>query len=342
MAKTNFDTIYAEPDPRAYYETLGGLDYEIPAHSATLFGQVSDLVGNGRPARVVDLCCSYGVNAAMLKYDVGFDEVMTHYTEAACQDLSRQELIARDRRWLAERAVEGAPKVVGVDASARAIAYACEAGLLDGGLCEDLEAAEPSDALAGELADADLISVSGGIGYITDRTIDRVLSLTERAWVAALCLRWVDFGPIADAAARHGMVTERLDRTTFRQRRFVDEEERNYVLSELEALSISPEHRETEGWHHSDFYLLRSPEDVDAAPLAELIVPHGGVRSPDADDLLEVTVASSSAGLRAAARVPSREPVDPNTTTGSPAEDHSALALKILHDDLDEQRRLFD
>lgn len=297
MAKTNFDRIYAEPDPRAYYETLGGLDYEIPAHSATLFGQVADLVGSGRPARVIDLCCSYGVNSAMLKYDVGFDEVMAHYTDAVCQNLSRDELIARDREWLAGRAAGAAPTVVGVDASAPAIAYACEAGLLDGGLSEDLEAAEPSDALAAELADADLISVSGGIGYITDRTIDRVLARTEQPWLAALCLRWVDFGPIADAAARHGMLTERLDRTTFRQRRFVDEDERDYVLSELEALSISPEHRETDGWHHSDFYLLRSAEDVDAAPLAELIVPHGGVCSPGADDVLEVTVASSSADL---------------------------------------------
>lgn len=69
------------------------------------------------------------------------------------------------------------------------------------------------------------------------------------------------------------------------------------MLSELEPLSISPEHRETDGWHHSDFYLLRSAEDVDAAPLAELIVPHGGVCSPGADDVLEVTVASSSADL---------------------------------------------
>lgn len=294
MAKTNFDSIYAEPDPRAYYETLGEFGYEIPAHSATLFGQVAGLVGNGRPAKVIDLCCSYGVNSAMLKYEVDFDEVMAHYTAPVSQALSREELITRDREWLAGRAYEDAPIIVGVDASAPAIDYACEAGLLDGGLAEDLEVAEPSDTLTAELADADLISVSGGIGYITDRTIDRVLEHAERPWMAALCLRWVDFGPIVEAASRYGLLTERLDDVTFRQRRFADDAERGHALAELHALGIDPDGREDEGWHHSDFYLLRPADDVETVPLAEFIVPDGGFRSPSAGTGLEVTVVSGS------------------------------------------------
>jgi hypothetical protein len=301
MAKKNFDGIYAEPDPRSYYETLAEFGYEIPAHSATLFGQVADIVGNGRPAKVIDLCCSYGVNSAMLKYEVDFDEVMAHYTDPVSRALSREELISRDRDWLADRAYEDAPVIVGVDASAPAIDYACEAGLLDSGLAEDLEVDEPSHTLTAELADADLISVSGGIGYITDRTIDRVLEHAERPWLAALCLRWVDFGPIVDAASRHGLLTERLDDTTFRQRRFADDAERNHVLAQLDALGIDPDGREDQGWHHNDFYLLRPAEDVQAAPLAELIVPEGGVRSPGTGTDLEVTVASGSDDLRSSA-----------------------------------------
>jgi hypothetical protein len=240
----------------------------------------------------------------MLKYEVDFDEVMAHYTDPASRALSREELITRDREWLADRAYDDAPVIVGVDASAPAIDYACEAGLLDGGLAEDLELDEPSHSLTAELADADLISVSGGIGYITDRTIDRVLEHAERPWLAALCLRWVDFGPIVDAASRYGLVTERLDDTTFRQRRFADDAERNHVLAQLDELGIDPEGREGQGWHHNDFYLLRPAEDVQAAPLAELIVPEGGVRSPGTGTGLEVTVASSSDDLRDPANAP--------------------------------------
>ena len=298
MAKTNFDNIYTQPDPRAYYETLGELGYEIPAHSATLFGQVAAIVGHGRPAKMIDLCCSYGVNSAMLKYKVDFDEVMAHYTDPASRALDREELITRDREWLADRAYDDAPIIVGVDASAPAIDYACEAGLLDGGLGEDLEVAEPSDRLAAELADADVISVSGGIGYITDRTIERVLEHAERPWLAALCLRWVDFGPIVDAASRYGLLTERLDDTTFRQRRFADGAERNYVAAQLDALGIDADGREDQGWHHSDFYLLRPAEDIQTAPLADLIVPEGGVRSTGTGTGLDVTVAYGSDDLR--------------------------------------------
>lgn len=298
MAKENFDSIYSEPDPRAYYETLGDLGYEIPAHSATLFGQVAGIVGDGRPAKVIDLCCSYGVNSAPLKYEVSFDEVLAHYTDAAVAPLGREELIARDRAWLAERPRAEAPTVVGVDVSAPAIEYACAAGLLDVGIVEDLESGEPSDALAAELSDADLISVSGGIGYITERTIDRVLEGAERPWLAALCLRWVDFAPIVDAGAQHGLVTERLDDATFPQRRFVDGTERDYVMAELERMGIDPDGREAQGWHHTDFYLLRPREDAHAAPLADFIGPEGAVRSPHAPTSLEVTVASSSDELR--------------------------------------------
>lgn len=299
MTKSNFDNIYTAPDPRPYYEILGGYDYEIPAHSATLFGQVADHVGNGAPAKLLDLCCSYGVNSTVMKYDVGFDEVIAHYTDPTNGDLSREDLLALDREWLSEHPAENSPTIIGLDASAPAIDYALEAGLLDGGLAEDLESGPPSDTLTSELSDVELITVSGGIGYITERTIDRILERSDQPWVAALCLRWVDFGPIVEAASRHGLVAERLDDTTFPQRRFANDAERSHVFSELDSMGIDPQGRETEGWHHTDFYLLRPDAAVQAAPLSELVIPEGGVRSAGTGDKLVVTLASSSEDLRA-------------------------------------------
>lgn len=298
MSKSNFDDIYVAGDPRAYYATLGSLGYEIPRHSATLFGQAAGLLGDGAPAKVVDLCCSYGVNGTVLKYDVDFDEVVSHYTEPAAQNLSRDELLERDREWLADRSLESAPTVIGLDASEPAIAYALEAGLLDAGMSEDLEAGAPSASLSSELSDVDLITVSGGIGYITERTIDRILERSDQPWVAALCLRWVDFAPIVETASRHGLVAERLDDTTFRQRRFADGSERHHVLSELASMGIDPEGRETEGWHHTDFYLLRPEDAVEKAPLAEVLIPDGGVGPRAAGEDLAVTLASTGADLR--------------------------------------------
>ena len=45
------------------------------------------------------------------------------------------------------------------------------------------------------------MTVTGGIGYITERTVGRVLDAAhDTPWVAALCRRWVDFDPIAQVA----------------------------------------------------------------------------------------------------------------------------------------------
>ena len=36
-AKADFESIYNELDPRAYYRVLGGLDYVVPALAAPIF-----------------------------------------------------------------------------------------------------------------------------------------------------------------------------------------------------------------------------------------------------------------------------------------------------------------
>ncbi|HEV2068544.1 MAG TPA: hypothetical protein VGR26_01980 [Acidimicrobiales bacterium] len=78
MAKADFDDIYTSQDPRRYYRTLASYDYEIPVHSGTVFGQLGRSFADGPLPRIVDLCCSYGVNATVLKYDLAFDEIVDH------------------------------------------------------------------------------------------------------------------------------------------------------------------------------------------------------------------------------------------------------------------------
>jgi transcription antitermination factor NusG len=67
--KENMDYIYNQPDPRAYFRELNKLDYEIPDNAKPIFQK---LIGHLRQHRddtihVLDLGCSYGVNAAILK-----------------------------------------------------------------------------------------------------------------------------------------------------------------------------------------------------------------------------------------------------------------------------------
>lgn len=97
----------------------------------------------------------------------------------------------------------------------------------------------PSPALADFTADVDLVTVTGGVGYIGAATLARILRAASSPppWIAAFALRMVPYGPIAAALADHGLVTETLS-ATFPQRRFATPDERDYVLRELEEAGV--------------------------------------------------------------------------------------------------------
>jgi hypothetical protein len=155
-----------------------------------------------------------------------------------------------------------------------AVDYAVEVGLLDHGIVADLEAGDlPADA-ARTVGNADLVTVTGGIGYVTERTFERILGCADgdgKPWVAALCLRTVPFDPIAECLADQGLVTEQLDGVTFPQRRFASEAERRYALGELDALGVAPDGREADGAYHVNVFLARPAADAAKAPIDEIV-----------------------------------------------------------------------
>jgi hypothetical protein len=279
LMKTDFNDIYDRPDPRAYYDRLGSLDYAVPHHGQRVFRKVLDALDTDAPT-VVDLCCSYGVNAALMKCDLTLDHLYDHYGDERVAGLEREELADQDRAFYGSHRRRAAPRVIGVDTAASAVEYALQVGLLDAGAVEDMERDDPSPELAEAVHEADLITVTGGIGYITDRSIDRLLDCTSpdrRPWFAALCLRTVDFTPVADTLARHGLVTEQLEDVTFPQRRFADDHERDFALQALAEQGLDPAGREETGEYHVNVFLSRPSEDIATASLDTLL---NGVTPP--------------------------------------------------------------
>jgi SAM-dependent methyltransferase len=265
--KASFDDIYTRDDPRAYYAALRPLDYQIPHHAQRLVRRILD--ARRRSETVVDLCCSYGVNAALLAHDVTLDDLYLHY--AAESSAEPSDVLAHDRAYFAARRRGDAPRMIGLDLSAPAIAYARSAGLLDAGFAENLEAGEPSAAFRAAVSTATLVTVSGGVGYIGHRTFARVVgAVAEPPWVVALVLREVSYEPIATALADFGLVTERLAGRTFRQRRFTDDAEAEAALKRIEVLGLSAAGLEDTGWYHAELYVSRPAADADV-PLTELL-----------------------------------------------------------------------
>ncbi len=273
--KARFDHVYDRPDPRAYFRTLHALDYQTPQHGQRVF---QALVEARRAARaddrmtVLDLCCSYGINAALLNYEMSLEDLYARYLSPELADVASGELAALDRPFFAGRRRPGALPLVGVDVAARAVGYALEVGLLDRGFAENLETAEPSATLRRSLAQLGLVTVTGGIGYVSQPTFRRVMDCASTLpWVAAFVLRMVSYEPIAETLSSYGLVTEKLTARTFRQRRFVSEAERRYALDELLRAGVDASGKEARGYYHTELFVSRPAQDVAEVPLERLL-----------------------------------------------------------------------
>jgi SAM-dependent methyltransferase len=250
-SKTDFSRIYTRPDPRAFAAALRPLEYQVPRHAAPVVAELLD----GRP--VLDVCCSYGVNAAQLRCGVDITQLADRYDDPALAALDPTALVEADRAFYAERLRDPEVRVLGLDASAPAVDYARRTGLLADGWAEDLESAEPSPRLAAGVADVGTIVCTGGVGYIGERTFGRLLDLVDvaRLRLVVCVLRVFDYAPIAELLAERGLVTER--RATFPQRRFADAAEQAAAVHDVRDRGLDPTGLEAEGWFHADCFVSR-------------------------------------------------------------------------------------
>lgn len=284
--KANFDSIYVAEDPRDYFEVLGDLDYVIPHYGQEVFPQILEAQSRQRnldEPKVLDVCCSYGINAALLTCDLTLEQIEEHYRDPEMADLEPEQLAALDRAFYERHRLDDAPEVAGLDASRPAISWAERVGLIDDGLTEDLESHTASEHLAEVVSDVDMITITGGIGYVTAKTFAELYDAAdedELPWLAAFSLRRFGFHDIADALAERGMVTERLTGMTFPQRSFASSEEEEFTLQHLTDAGLDVSGREAEGQFHTEFYLARPAAEVDAQPLSEILpgAPAGGLR----------------------------------------------------------------
>lgn len=267
-AKAKFDDIYNAPDPRGYYQTLGDLGYCIPSEAKPIFRKVIDMMGRDR-LKIVDIGCSYGVNAAMIRYDLTFEDLVERYAESDMSDRSIAEVIVQDAEEFSEASAAVNAAFVGVDVAGEAAGYAKAVGLIDEAVIENLEQKPLSNAAAALVADADLIITTGAVGYVTERTFSRIIDAVEgeAPWVAAFALRQFPFDAIADSLAGRGLRTEQLEDRYFEQRAFRDETEAKGAIEAVRAAGRDPEGLESTGRYFADFFLARpegAPGSIDA------------------------------------------------------------------------------
>lgn len=259
--KVSLDHIYTQPDPRAYFTVLRTLDYCVPQLAKPYFAKLLKEYREDRRVaapKVVDIGCSYGINAALLKYDLAMDELYARYGGDAAAGLTREELLARDRELSRARRPAQQTRFVGLDASENALSYAREAGFLDDTVHADLENHDPTPDQRAALSGADLVFSTGCVGYVTERTLTRVVRAQggHRPWMAHFVLRMFPFDPVERALAGLGYETTRVD-GMHKQRRFASPEEQALVLDTMSAAGVDATGLEAEGWLYAQLYVSR-------------------------------------------------------------------------------------
>jgi SAM-dependent methyltransferase len=273
--KIDITDIYNKPDPRVYYSTLKDLDYQIPETAKPVFQRVisayRQAYGKDK-VRVLDVGCSYGVNAAILKCDLEMDQLYDLYASQAGRSTQRDQLLAHDQTLMEERIRDPELEVVGLDISKSAIDYAVAAHLLDDGVAANLEAGAPPPEAAAVLDEADLVISTGCIGYIGKKTMKGILDANapRRPWMAHFVLRMFPFDEIGTVLEDFGYVTEKVENQTFVQRRFASDEEREHVLQRLSELGIDASGLEADGWYHAEAFISRPAEDQAVTSIGEL------------------------------------------------------------------------
>lgn len=274
--KANFADAYIAPDPRQYFKVLGDLDYSIPEAAHSIFSQLADylIVQKKRPITILDLGCSYGINAALLKYRVPFKHLRQRYRWLARSSLPPARLAYHDKHYFEGWPARKDVKILGIDASKAAIDYALGTGVLDGGIAADLETGALDARALSLVAEADLVISTGCVGYVTGVTFEKLLAAFSNGgmpWVASFVLRVFPYDDIAARLARKGLVTERFAGATFIQRRFRDESEYEQMLAALHALGLDPAGKEAEGALHAELFVSRPPDICAPRNLNELL-----------------------------------------------------------------------
>ena len=274
--KENMDYIYNQPDPRAYFRELNKLDYAIPDTAKPIFQKLICHLQQCRDntIQVLDLGCSYGVNAAILKHDLSMDELYEHWGQNKMADATSEEVVAYDQQFYAGIDDLEDIKVIGLDQAENAIACAIKTGLLDEGIVANLETESLSPLAKKTLAQVDLVMSTGCVGYLTEKSFDRFLpavSEGQMPWLANFVLRLFPFDAIEKSLDKWGYVTEKLEGQTFFQRQFASNDEHDQVLEQLHGQGVDPAGMEADGHFLAEFYLSRSVNDAAKVPIERLL-----------------------------------------------------------------------
>ena len=262
--KSDFQDIYHAPTPHAYFHEMQRLEYEIGEQAKPYIQAAARLMQRQanlqEPLRLLDLGCSYGVGAALLKYDFSFRELADFFAEEAPHGYA--DCIEQTQELLAATEREPVIECTGADASKEAIRFAAESGLIEAGITKNLEDHDKLDAEdKARLERCHMLSSTGAIGYVGEKTLAPVLQhlgkslqLKRGPYTVVTILRMFDPKPIERTFAQWGYAFVRVPGVRLRQRQFDGDREYSRTLELLQQRGVESKGWETEGHLYADLF----------------------------------------------------------------------------------------
>ena len=275
-AKACMDNIYDQADPGPYFRELEKLGYAIPNEAKPVFQNLISHLQQRQddPVTILDLGCSYGVNSAILKHDLSMMELYRHWGKPRTECETKKQNVEYHKRYFAALGQPENIEVIGLDVAENAVSFAQDVGLLDKGVTCNLETQPVPASVKEDLAVVDLVTSTGCVGYITEKSFDHLLPTISHGrppWIANFVLRMFPYDAIEKTLSHWGYVTEKYEGQTYIQRDFASSEERDQVLERLFEEGIDPMGKETEGELLAEFYLSRPKADVADVPIERLL-----------------------------------------------------------------------
>lgn len=258
--KSVFDNIYTSPDPRAYCSAMSSLDYIIPDLAQPSF---KHLLSSYRQTHhqqhltVLDLGASYGINAALLRYHLSLNQFYRRYNGRS-EHLSTTELVARDQEHFQHITADDL-SFIGLDISSPALNYGQQTNLLQASLCVNLETDDLTSEQQHQLENVDCVISSGCIGYITTKTLEKLLQTfkEKRPWMTHCILRMFPLETYTRLFEDYGYSVS-VHPQLIRQRRFASPEEQEQVTNRLKEKGINTQDYEDTGWLYSHLITLKA------------------------------------------------------------------------------------
>jgi len=271
--KARFDEVYCSPTPHAYFNEMHSLEYAIGQEARPYFQALVSWMrrklGAQQTVRMLDLGCSYGVGAALVKYGFSFGEIADFFESQTNRDYNH--CVKDTREWLADNEPVKPVSCIGADSSSEAIRFATEAGLIDDGITTDLEMDEQlSDEERGLIRQCNLLVSTGAIGYVGEKTLSIILSHLGKgrsapgAYATVTILRMFPAEPIARTFKQFGYHFSIVPDVLLRQRRIRDDEEQCETLRILNERELDTNGLESEGYLYADLYVAGPATDLES------------------------------------------------------------------------------